>query len=243
MAVHGKNTGVLVGKYDPTSYFTDYTAAMTIEVAETTGFQKQSKEYTVGQSDGTVSFSGRYQGSKSDVELAFERIQDNSDGDPWLVATQGWKAGTRCRMGIGLRTGFDISGSVGDVVGTSMNLQAHKGIQWGWYLGRNAWSAGTPTGASVDTGELGTVSGFADLSVQVHIPTNTLSAAATLKLQQSVDGSTWVDTTAAFTVPAGKAYVGQASLGNPGTGRYFRLLGTLTGTGQAIIHAGIARTI
>lgn len=203
MAVHGKATGILIGTANPTRFFTDYTVTTAVDSAETTGFQMEAKEYTVGQSDGTVSFSGRYQGSKSDVEKTFERIQDNADGDPFYIGMRGFVAGSRCRYGLVLRTGYDVSAGVGDVVGTSLNLQTSGGVRIGWSLGQGTIGLGGYGWNIVDTIEDAPGAGWSGGSAQLHVLDNEMSADALITFQHSADGNTWVDLPdLAFTVPA-----------------------------------------
>lgn len=205
MAIHGKATGVLIGGEDPTRFLTDYTVSAAVEVAETTGFQMQAKEYTVGQSDATVSFSGRYQGSKNDAEKVFERVQDNADGDPFYIGTNGWLAGSRCRFGTVLRTGFDVSASLGDVVGTSLSLQATGGVGMGWCLGRGDIGVGAYPSFVADTDEDGLANWSQGTWAQLHVLRNDLSQDSTIVVQHSTDNATWVDIPdLTFTLPAGK---------------------------------------
>jgi hypothetical protein len=203
VAIHGKATGVVIGVEDPTRFLTDYTVSTSVETAETTGFQMQAKEYTVGQSDATVTFSGRYQGSKSTAEKVFERIQDNSDGDAFFVGQRGFVTGSRCRIGIVLRTGFDVSASVSDVVGTSINLQSTGGVVIGWCLGRGTIGTGGYGWYVVDSQDDG-VDGWTGGVATLHLTGNTMNGDAQVTFQHSADGNTWADIPGlVFTVPAG----------------------------------------
>lgn len=239
MAVHGKATAVVVGAFDPSRYFNEISLGWTLDTHDASGFQMEAKEYVAGQNDSTVSASGFWQGSLDSVQADFEDgLGDGDEGERlYLVLFGGWSVGARCATGYALRTAFDVTSPVSDLVSTSFSLQGQPGRR-SMAVALSPTTPLTdvaPNGATHDNAA-GTVSGAL---VQVHVLANTMDAATDLVVQHSVNGSVWADL---LTLPLAAGDTTATRVTVAGTvNRYTRVIADPAGTGTIVAAVALAR--
>jgi cystathionine beta-lyase family protein involved in aluminum resistance len=234
---HGKDSKFLLGKYDISAYLNEVTPSMSIETAETSTFSGNAKTYITGQNDGTISLKGLFDGDATAISAVFEDIINNDLTPAVTLAYDGGLIeGRRCTLAIGKQTAYEVGAPVSDVVSLSGELQVTNGLRQGILLVSAAQSAST-LGTAFDNAALTSLGATANL----HVTANTRNTASTIKVQHSVDNSTWVDLITFTSV--GSTIITSESIAVSGTiNRYLRANTTLTaGTGSITLTISIAR--
>ena len=234
---HGKDTKVLLGKYDISSYLNEVTPSMSMDTAETSTFGSSAKTYIMGQHDGTVSMNGLFDGSANAVAAVFEDIVANDLTPAFTIAYDGGlTAGAGCSIGTAKQTTYEIGAPVGDVVTLNGEFQVTGGIRQGIILYTGSQSSSTNS-SSIDN----TSSTALGATANLHVTANTRSTASTIKVQHSVDNSAWVDLITFSSVSS--STLTNESLSVSGTvNRYLRVSTTLSaGTGSITLTISIAR--
>lgn len=235
---HGKNTSVLLGKYDISPYLNEATASMSLETAETSTFGTSAKTYIMGQNDGTVSFSGLFDGSADAIDAMFSDIIDN---DLTPAVTLGYDGGLitgrSCSLAVAKQTSYEVSAPVSDVVSLSGEFQVTGGMRQGILLDGATSLSATTNGAVADN----TASSSIGATANLHVTANTRNSNSVIKVQHSVDNSTWVDLITFTTV--GATTVTSETQSVSGTiNRYLRTNSTLSaGTGSITFTLSLAR--
>lgn len=158
MATHGKNTraklqsptdGSLV---DVSTFGKDSTLSRSVDTAETSHFGTQAKEYVVGQSDATFTISGNFERAQ-DAQFSKLMALQQTASIPALsgggttesmvieYAPEGYREGAVGFRGAYIMTGYDVAGSVGDLVSASLNFQRTGDNTRGTYNAQGAWTA------------------------------------------------------------------------------------------------------
>jgi predicted secreted protein len=134
--IHGKKS---VFKIDNSSgTLTDISAFLeevglprSIETAETTTFGNDAKTYITGLSDATISLSGKFDaGSASAVDQVLSGILGSASTVSWAyrVNSASTSSTNPEYQGEGILTSYEITGSVGDAVTFSAELQCSGAI-------------------------------------------------------------------------------------------------------------------
>lgn len=194
MAVHGKNTKVLINSTNFTTSFKEYSVAQKMDVAEASTFGVNTKQYVQGLKDATLSLSGYFDGSADAIDSVLNAAIGATTDPVFTVAPAGsFALGQRVISGQAIESSYNISGSIGDIVAVSAEFQTDGGLGTGTSL-HNLVAASI--GAFTDTGQLNptnaasTAGGYAVL----HVTANTTnSGSTTVKVQHSVDDVTYVD--------------------------------------------------
>ena len=197
---HGKNTKVLIGSNDLSSYFKDTSFSSSIGTSETTtyGTSGASKTYVVGLNDATLSLGGLFDGDASAVDEYIASILGSSTDVIYTVAPDnGMNVGSRCFSGQSIATKYDVKAPVGDVVSISADFQIDAETARGVILAPLSSVSATGNGTAVDNAASTTNGGTAI----IHVTTNTRNGAITVKVQHSVDNSTWADLASFTSVP------------------------------------------
>jgi hypothetical protein len=186
---HGKNTGVLIDAADLTSYFNEASASRDVETAETTTFGNSAKTYIVGLKDGTMSLSGMFDGAADAVDDLIAASLGATAAGNSTIAPEGLTIGNTSLSCATRKTSYEVSSPVGDVVSTSLSIQADGGIDRGVLLGAGTAVTSTATGAAQDNSASSSTGGVGYL----HLPANTRDGASTFKVQHSSDDVTYAD--------------------------------------------------
>lgn len=234
---HGKDSKVLVGAYDISSYLNEFSYSQTLETAETTAYGDNAKKYLTGQNDGTISFSGMFESSTDAVADVFEDIIAN---DTTAVITLAYDGGLTIGRKAGLaqakQTSYDITAPVADVVSLSGEFQVTGGIRQGVLLAAATSHTTTTNTASVD----GSASSSNGAKANLHVTANTMDAGTVIKVQHSADDSTWADLITFTTVSSGSV-TSETSSASGTVNRYLRASTTPAGSGSITYTLSIAR--
>lgn len=159
MATHGKNTRVKLqsptdGTLTDISVFgKDSTLSRSVDTAETSHFGSQAKEYVVGQSDATFTVSGNFERAQDAQFAKLMSLQQTASvpalppatgtGETMVIeyAPEGYRQGAVGYRGSYIMTGYDVSGSVGDLVSASLNFQRSGDNVRGTYAANGTWTA------------------------------------------------------------------------------------------------------
>lgn len=235
---HGKNSGVLMGKYDISAYLNEASASMSLETAETSTFGTSAKTYILGQNDATISFSGLFDGDAGAISAAFEDVIGNDLTPAITLAYDGGVVeGRSCAIANGKQTSYEVSAPVADVVSLNGEFQVTGGLRQGILIAANSALTSSTTGTVFDN----TASTAIGATANLHVTANTRNSSSVIKIQHSVDKSTWVDLITFTTV--GSTTTTSESLSVSGTvNRYLRANTTLSaGTGSITITLSISR--
>jgi hypothetical protein len=187
--VHGKSSGVLVGAGNLSTFFNEASASQDVETAETTTFGSSAKSYIIGLKDGTMSVSGMFDGDESAVDKQIEAALGVDAASVATIAPEGLAVGKASYSCAARKTSYEISSPVGDVVSTSLSIQADGGIDRGVLLGANTAATTAATGTAQDNAASSANGGAGYL----HVTANTRDGSSTFKVQHSSDNVTFAD--------------------------------------------------
>lgn len=182
---HGKDSKVFINNTDFSSYFNSVDVARTADVAESTTFGNASKTYITGNKDGTFTVTGFFDAT------ADATLQPLLGGADMVIAMgiDGLDATDGCSFAKGNINNYGVSSPVGDIVATSLDIQADSGVYNGSVLESatvTATGGGTARDNTLSTGN----GGGAFLIVSSASGTSpTLDA----KITHSADNVTYAD--------------------------------------------------
>jgi len=182
---HGKDTNVFINDTDFSTYFNSVDSVQTSDVAESTTFGNSAKTYISGNKDGTMTITGFFDAT------ADATLQPLLGGADMIISVgiDGLDATDSCIFGQGNINNYGVSSPVGDIVATSLDIQADSGIYTGKVL-ENQTVTTTTTGTARDNA-LSTANGGAGLLI-VSAQSGT-SPTLDAKIQHSADNITYVD--------------------------------------------------
>ena len=237
--IHGKDSQVIHGVNDLSSYLNDASVSADVEVAETTAFGSSAKTYIVGLKDATVSASGMFDGASGAVDAVLAASIGSDSLAPVTIGYNGTTLNNRVSLLLAKTTSYEVSTPVGDVVAVSYSAQADGGVDQGVSLAALTSVSASTTGTANDNGASSTNGGMA----QVHVTVNTRSTTSVIKIAHSTDNSTFADLVTFTTVGIG-ATTSERSLVAAGTtvNRYLRAVNTLAaGSGSITYQVSFAR--
>lgn len=129
--VHGKKSVFKIDNSagtltDISAYCDEVSLSRDIETAETTAFGDDAKTYITGLSDATISVSGKFDaGSASAVDPVLSGILGSASTVSWAYRANSASASSTNPeyQGEGIVTSYEITGSVGDAVTFSAEVQ------------------------------------------------------------------------------------------------------------------------
>ena len=242
---HGKNTVVLFDKYDLSQYFNSAITSAMANPVETTTFGSANKTYAMGQKDGTVSFEGLWSGvlDTSGSDAVLHAAIGSTTKKIITVASEGATLGRRATLINTDETSYEIKAAVADMVTITAQAQASGtvgGLDGGVLLAASQTVSSTTANTGVDNTAASINGGVAHL----HVTANTRNGAATIKIQQSSNNSTWTDLVV-FTATTASTLTSERIEVAAGTSvaRYVRAnISAITGsTGSVTLTVGFAR--
>lgn len=186
---HGKNTGVFYNGADLSPFFNEASVSNDIEVAETTAFGDNAKQYISGLRDGTLSAAGMFDGSEGAVDQTLSSVIGNDAADVISLAPDGLIVGRRSYSAAARQTSYEISSPVSDVVTTSLEVQATDGVNTGVLLAGRFTASAAGEGSVVDQAASSSNGAIGYL----HVTSNTMDGVTAFKVQDSTDGVVFVD--------------------------------------------------
>lgn len=218
---HGKDTRVLVNEVSASSKLRSYSASNTRALGDVTAYGDGGERFTPGLRSGTLSVEGHFEDNTLYAELRNDGV-DNS----LLVsaAFNGFAVGNVVATAIGDQSSHQITSSVSDVVGFSVETQADEMVDLGFSLHDLTAVTATANGTAVDNAASSANGGVGALHITAVSGT---SPTATVKVQHSVDNSVWVDL---VTFTAATAVTSERKTVSGTVNRYVRAQWTIGGT-------------
>lgn len=218
---HGKDSKVYVNSSDFSSYFNSVDVARTADVAESTTFGLGSKSYITGNKDGTFSVTGFFDATADGV---LQPLLGGADM-VFVLGVDGVDATDGCSFAKGNINNYGVSSAVGDIVATSLDIQADSGVYNGTVL-ENATVTATGSGTARDNAVATGNGGGAFFIVQTASGTTpTIDA----KITHSADNSTYADLVTFTQATSTTAEVKTVSAGTT-VNRYLKVQYTVGGT-------------
>ena len=219
--IAGKNSGVLFGAFDLTSYFNNFSFSRDTNAISTTMFGDDNESYIAGIDTSQIDISGLFDGGTDAVDEELANAFSVTTSTPLTVFQNGTTAGEPCVLLDSKIQNYTIDSSVSDAVAVSSTF---TGDNFGRGLSLYALTntSATATTTAVDFGSSTTFGGQAFIHTTAHS-----SANIAVKLQSSADNSSFADVTAGgFTAITG---TGSERIAPTGTiNRYVRLVITVT---------------
>lgn len=236
---HGKNAKVLVGSYDLTTSFKEFTASTNIDMAETSAFGNSYKTYVQGLGESTIGLTGMWSGGASEVDDVLGGLIGAAGTLPVTICPQGYGLGYK-GFGIGANeSSYEVTASIGDVVGVAAEFQStvNTGGKSGILLTAGASISATTSYTGQDNAAATSNGGY----VLMHVTANSRSTTSTIIVEDSADNSSWATIATFGTIALGS--VDNEYIALSGTiRRYARVTVTLTaGTGSITPHVLLVR--
>ena len=213
--VHGKDSKIFFNNNDFGEYFNNVDFTRTADVSETTAFGSDK--------DGTVSLTGMFDATADAVLQPFLGSGTNTD---LCIGADGITDGKSIFFGSGVVINYGQSSPVGDVVATSVDLQADAGLFNGLVLD-NATVTATGNSTVTDNGS-STANGGGAIAI-VTAKSGSSTPTATIKVQHSSDNVTFVDLVTFTNFTAVGSQVSEIASGTT-INRYLRVNYTITGS-------------
>jgi hypothetical protein len=218
---HGKASKVFVNQTEFSTYLNNVDVARTNDVAESTTFGKSSKTYIAGNQDGTFSVGGFFDAT---ADATLQPLVGGSDF-VFVMGIDGVDALDRCSFAQGNITNYGVSSPVGDIVASSIDIQADSGLYNGLVL-ENATITASGNGTARDnTTSTANGGGAFILATAVSGSTPNLTA----KIQHSADNVTYVDLVTFTSLTSAGAEFKQVAKGTT-VNRYLKVNYTVTGS-------------
>jgi hypothetical protein len=221
--VHGKDSKIFFNNNDFGEYFNNVDFTRSADVSETTAFGSDNKTFISGDKDGTISLTGMFDSTADAVLQPFLGSGTNTD---LCIGADGITDGKSIFFGSGVVTNYGQSSPVGDVVATSVDLQADAGLFNGLVLD-NATVTATGNSTVTDNGS-STANGGGAIAI-VTAKSGSSTPTATIKVQHSSDNVTFVDLVTFTNFTAVGSQVSEIASGTT-INRYLRVNYTITGS-------------
>jgi len=219
--IAGKNSDVLFGAFDLTSYFNNLSFSRETNAITTTMFGDDNESYIAGIDSATLDLSGLFDGGTDANDEELSNAFAVTTSTPLTVFQNGTTAGEPCVLLDSKIQNYTIDSSVSDAVAVSSSFTGNNfGRGLSLYALTN--TSATVTTTAVDFGSSTAFGGQAFLHCTAHS-----SANIAVKLQSSADNASFADVTAGgFTAITGTTSERIAPTGT--INRYVRLVITVT---------------
>jgi hypothetical protein len=190
-AIHGKATLFNQDASDLTAYFNDIQVSQKIAADETTTFgaAEGAKTFLQGLKDGTIALTGLFDGVTGAIDTILSATILSASDNICTVGVGSSAVGSKARLWQSTAVTYEVHAPVGGVVATKYDAQADGGVDNGRILAGLISISTTSFQVGVDHGVLTSNGGVGHL----HVPINTRNGTAVIKVQHSVDNSTWAD--------------------------------------------------
>lgn len=234
---HGKDSLVLVDKYDFSVYLNSVTASSEVDVPESTVFGDSARTYIVGIENGTASAEGMFDGSTEASDEIFAAALGAATNKVVTMGFGSRAAGSKVVIIDGVETSYELSSPFDSIVSASVEFQTGgDGLDFGINLSGHAAITATTNSTSVDNTTSSTNGGVAHL----HVTANVHTGNSVYKVQHSADNSTWADLVT-FTTVSANTVTSQRSIVTGTVNRYLRAVSTLSGSGSTTRSVTFAR--
>lgn len=260
MAYHGSSAELLANGYDIGQFLSDLSLSSTVDTAETTtygpmGTAPTQKSYIPGLGDASLDGGGVWsadttgltQDKVDDILQAALRTAGGAKTDlTYLPIGDGF--GNSCVGLEGVEAKYDIESPVNDIVKATMTVESCVGreaLQVAHVLQSEVASGQSNSldaGAAYLTGAPTPQSLYKGGVLYAHCTAVTGAGTLALKLQHSVDGTTWVDLVTAPNITGKNQALRAIATGAAGSvNRYLCVQWTITGFTAVTFHVAVGR--
>lgn len=238
---HGRSSKVYVDEFDMSGYLSSSDVTFDQDTAETTVYGSSSRSFIPSQASGTLSFGGLIDATNtagtSDKE--FEAILGSATHPVLTVAIEGGTIGNRAIIARANETSYTMATPVADVNSLTADFQCSADPANDVDFGVTS-AVQLTTGASIAYGSLGNLSSVDNGASStnggaalLHVPTNTVDGATTIKVQHSADDAVWVDLVT-FTAVGASTITSELSAVTGTVNQYLRVTASTAGSSGAI---------
>lgn len=238
---HGINGVVFLNGADVRSYLKSFTISREQDTAETSVFALKDKQYIAGMRGSTISLEGFYDGSTVSPVAIDKLISDLFDANganyvACLINTDAIGSAGYATTG-GYNSSYEVNTSVDDAASISMEVQGSGALDRIISLhamGAETSASGNSTG--VDNAALTTA------GARGHLYFASTDASIVVKIQHSVDNSTYADLIT-FTAATGRTIEVKEFATGGTINRWTRVAWTRTGGTTGTFFVGFRRGI
>lgn len=232
--IHSKYTKMLFRDADITSWVTESSPELSVDLSDTTTYGKTNKTNAAGLGDSKLSFSGIYDPvADGPQNLILPYLGVNSD-QLALIGYGGFTLGLGVALIGGKVSSYKVSDPVGDMVKFTAEIGGSDGGLLGHSLHDTTSEAATGMATAVDAGAGQLTTSFGGIG-HLHVLSGTGSL--TVKIQDSADNTTFADLIT-FTAATGRTFERKFVTGT--VRRYVRASWTIT-TGPFVFVAAFGR--
>jgi hypothetical protein len=235
-ATHGLNARLYLGGADVSTFFKSASVDSSKDTVDTTAFGSASKTYIPGLRDATASLEGMFDNGVSGGDAILRAALESSSNLQFSMYPEGAALGNFGFGLSGIQTSHAISASTDDVVQASAEIQSSTGAERLQSVADKGAVAATGPLTTVDSGAATTTGGVGYLHVFVS------GTSVTVKIQDSVDGTTWTDLITFVAATSSQAQRIPLA-GGATVKRYLRANVTALTGGPATIQVGVGRTV
>ena len=233
--IAGKNSGVLFGAFDLTSYFNNFSFSRDTNAITTTMFGDDNESYIAGVDTSQIDISGLFDGGtdRNDEELA--NAFSVTTSTPLTIFQNGTTAGEPCVLLDSKIQNYTIDSSVSDAVAVSSTFTGNNfGRGLSLYALTN--TSATANATAVDLGASSTLGGQAHIHCTAHSSANMV-----VKIQSSADNTSFADVSG-FSFTALTGTTSQRIATTNTVNRYVRIVTTVT-SGSATFSVAYAHNL
>lgn len=235
---HGKSGKIYTNGFDLSAFLRQASITVEMDTADITCFGASARSFVTGLSAANLSVAGLYDpaatGSDAPLRNAIGGDSNGNADNLWMVYPQGDARGNAGQAMVAEGTKYVVNTPVGDVVDVQAEATSSVGIDNVVSLLSLTTITATGIQTSVDNAALTANGGAA----YVQCSAATALTSATVKVQHSLDNSTWADL-ATFTVTTAATAQRVAYTGT--VNRYLRVnVSALTGT-NLTLHVAAGR--
>ena len=229
-ASFGGNGRVFVNGYNISGFLNSFSLDTSLDTSEISSFLSAAKEYLAGQSDGTSSGEGIWDGDTGEIDAILSEIKRDE-------AIYSYYPGGVTNGAIGysfraLRSSYNTQNTIDDAVRFSLASQVSKGTNRVKSIGGTAIKTTTGSTTVLDLG----VSGGSEKGAVIYFHATAITGTAVVVVEHSPDNTDWDTLTALSNVSAAGA---QRLEVEGDVDRYVRVTVTLDAEESITFQAGI----
>ena len=232
MATAGKDTKIVFGAYDLSTYFSSVSASRSVEMVDVTTFNPTSgfKTMIPALESGSVSLDGFFDSTANGVDEEIQGALGNTSVTPLTIAQAGLTRGNRVIQLSADVTDYEIGSEVAGAVSVSASAQ-------GGFIGNGVSlkDLSNETSATDHTSVDNSASTSNGATCFLHITAKSGTPGATILVEDSADNSSF-STLATFTLN-GSAVGSEIKTVTGTVNRYLRVSSSYTGSGFGLTYA------
>ena len=231
----GKDTSVLFGAFDLSSYFNSSSFSRDQAVNETTTFGSDQATYIASLETANITLGGFFDGDTDAVDEELQAVIGSATATPLTIYKGGTTAGNKASLLNSKIQNYTIDSAVADAVGVNASFTGDNfGNGVSLYALTN--TSATANATAVDLGASSTLGGQAHIHCTAHSSANMV-----VKIQSSADNTSFADVSG-FSFTALTGTTSQRIATTNTVNRYVRIVTTVT-SGSATFSVAYAHNL